>query len=194
MPSFVLYIYHMNIQPMQFHPRSHNPPYQISSQTPKPCSTMPNANAYLYSILHNRALTLLTLLQITIILLLPQPHTLSHHALHLNTLLALRMPPTQLLYKPTILVIRSNNPFPARNLDRAAFLWEMKLRQEDLRGRVLFRRGGRIEFKREGTVAQVESVGGDLADGVDGRGTHVGFGGAVAGGVGEFRRGISGSR
>jgi hypothetical protein len=136
---------------------------------------------------HHSTLTLLTLIQIARLILARQNSLASTpDPRDLETMLALTMPPLQHLYQaPIFAVIVTNTPFPSRDDDFAAVTREMDFGQENL-GRDGFGcGGGGLQAESEDAVAQVEAMGDDFSDGVDGRGAHVRFGGAEAGGGSE---------
>lgn len=130
---------------------------------------------------HDRTPRLLALIQIPLVLLLPQRHTLpALHALDRDLLLPHPMPPPEPLYQSSILIIRFQRPLPTTNFHNTTLARKVKLRQEDLRRRRLSRRLLALQCHGERRVAEVEAIGDNPADRGDGAGAHVRFRGTEA--------------
>src|SRR4051812_27105577 len=89
--------------------------------------------------LHQTALALLTLIQITLFLFLTKRHILSSlHACDLDGLFALSMPPTKSLNHASVFIISVDCPLSPRYFHIADIFGEVKFGQENLSWRVLW--------------------------------------------------------
>lgn len=103
---------------------------------------------------HYTAFALLALIQIAFFLLLPQSPILSPlHSCDFDMMFALHVPPPQLLSQASILIVRTNRPFPRADFDFALVFREMKLGKEYLRGALIWPSFVCMETEREDGIS-----------------------------------------
>jgi len=114
--------------------------------------------------LHHRACALATLLKVTLFFLAVDYHALSPlDSFCSQLLLALSMPPSQLLLTPAVRLVCCDGPLAARYLDLNMVFWEVELWKEYLSWRIFSGRGRCVQRKSECAALQVKTMGNDVS-------------------------------